>query len=99
MEGRPFALIGVNSDKTVARAKQAIAENQLNWRSFQNQEEGRPQAIAEDWGVRGWPTLIVLDRELRVQYRGHNGHEATQIAERLVAQSEAEQEGGTKDGE
>ena len=35
-----LALIGVNSD-SLERAKKAVKENELNWRSFQNQPEGR----------------------------------------------------------
>ena len=83
MKDKPFALIGVNSDKTVARAKKAIAENNLNWRSFQN--KGNSGEISKDWAVQGWPTVVILDSEMKIHYRGHNGNEATKIAEALVA--------------
>ena len=45
LKDKPFALIGVNSDQTVERAKKAIEENKLNWRSFQNQPEGADVAL------------------------------------------------------
>ncbi|MFK7741538.1 MAG: peroxiredoxin family protein [Planctomycetota bacterium] len=83
MKDKPFALIGVNSDD-VPRAKKAIAENKLNWRSFQNQEKGRPAAISKDWAVKGWPTIVVLDGDFKVAYRGHSGEEASEIAKKLV---------------
>ena len=82
MKDKPFALIGVNSD-TPAKAKQAIAENQLNWRSFQNKREGKPE-ISADWAVSGWPTIVVLDAEGKVRYRGHDGDAAPAVAEQLV---------------
>ncbi len=82
---KPFALVGVNSDETVARAKQAIAKNQLNWRSFQNKPEGQATAIADDWAVQGWPTIVVLDGERKIRYRGHDGDEATKVAKSLLA--------------
>ena len=85
MKDRPFALIGVNSDDTVARAKQAIADNELNWRSFQNAPEGAERRISDDWFVQGWPTVVVLDAEFRIRYRGHDGDEATEVAKRLLA--------------
>ena len=85
MKDKPFALVGVNSDRTIERAKKAIAENKLNWRSFQNQEEGREKKISADWAVKGWPTVVVLDSEFKIHYRGHNGDEATVIAKELVA--------------
>ena len=86
MKDKPFALIGVNSDQTVERAKQAIEKNKLNWRSFQNQPKGREVAISKDWAVQGWPTVVILDREMKVHYRGHDGEAATEVAKKLVEQ-------------
>ncbi|HEX5050750.1 MAG TPA: hypothetical protein VFZ65_03160 [Planctomycetota bacterium] len=80
----PFALVGVNSDQTLARAKQAILRNQLTWRSFQNKPEGQATAIADDWAVHGWPTIVVLDGERTIRYRGHDGGEATKVARSLL---------------
>ena len=34
--------------------------------------------------VRGWPTIVVLDADFKIRYRGHDGHEATRIAKELV---------------
>jgi len=82
MMNKPFALIGVNSDD-LERAKKAVEENKLNWRSFQN--EGGETRISGEWMISGWPTIVVLDAERRIHYRGHNGEEATKIAEELVA--------------
>ncbi|MEC8252618.1 MAG: thioredoxin-like domain-containing protein [Planctomycetota bacterium] len=85
MKDKPFALVGVNSDRTIERAKKAIAENKLNWRSFQNQEEGRPEKISADWAVKGWSTVVILDSEFKIHYRGHDGEKATEVAKELVA--------------
>lgn len=84
MKDKPFALIGVNSD-SVEDAKAAIEREKLNWRSFQNSPEGREKAHSEDWMVRGWPTIVILDADFKIRYRGHNGEEATKIAKELVA--------------
>lgn len=89
MKDSPFSLIGVNSDD-LPRAKKAIEENELNWRSFQNSVEGQ-EDISSDWCVRGWPTIVVLDEAMRIHYRGHDGEEATKIARDLVAQLKAKQ--------
>ena len=93
MEGEPFALVGVNSDD-LARARKAVELNELNWRSFQNQPEGAERAIAEAWRVRGWPTLVVIDADFEIRYRGHDGHEATRIAKELVQELKASRQGG-----
>jgi hypothetical protein len=83
MKNKPFALIGVNSDK-LDRAKKAVADNGLNWRSFHAGEKGTRGPIPTTWGVRGWPTIVVLDAEMRIRYRGHDGEEATRVAKDLV---------------
>lgn len=85
MKDKPFALIGVNSDKSLEIACKAVEDNELNWRSFQNQPEGATSKISDAWYIRGWPTIVVLDAERRIHYRGHNGDEATEVAKRLVA--------------
>ncbi len=81
MEGKNFALIGVNSD-SVEKAKAAVEKNSLNWRSFQNIQEGGK--ISSSWGVKGWPTLVVIDQNMEIVYRGHDGHKATEVAQQLV---------------
>lgn len=83
MQDKPFALIGVNSDN-LERAHKAIKDNGLNWRSFQNTPEGAETSISDTWRVRGWPTIVVIDAEGTIQYRGHDGHKATDVAKALV---------------
>ena len=84
MKNQPFALIGVNSD-SLDRAKKAVEENSLNWRSFQNQPGWDDPKISDEWQVRGWPTIVVLDAERKVHYRGHDGEAATEVAKKLVS--------------
>ena len=86
MEGQPFVLIGVNSDSTPQVALEAVEKNQLNWRSFQNAPAGKETAHADDWMVRGWPTIVILDADFKIRYRGHDGDAATEVAKALVAE-------------
>ena len=62
LEDKPFVLLGVNSDRDPEKLKKDLKENQVTWRSFQNQrKEGK--AIAEEWNVQGWPTLYLIDHK------------------------------------
>ncbi|MCB9919900.1 MAG: hypothetical protein H6832_15970 [Planctomycetes bacterium] len=92
MTGKPFVLIGVNSDP-IERAKKAVAENELQWRNFWAGPQATRGPIPDAWGVTGWPTIIVLDADMRIQYRGHDGNKATKVAEALVEKLVAGQEG------
>lgn len=88
MSDEPFALIGVNSDP-LEKARKAVREKKLNWRSFQNKPEGVERPISKVWRVRAWPTIVVLDQDLVIRYRGHDGHQATKIAKQLVERLKA----------
>ncbi len=82
MSDKPFALIGVNSDE-LEKARTAVKEKNLTWRSFQNSVEGQ-DTISETWVIEGWPTIVILDTDGKIHYRGHDGDEATKVAEKLV---------------
>ena len=76
LEGKPFVLIGVNSDQDPAQLKKDLKENQVTWRSFQNQRKGT-KAIADEWNVQGWPTLYLIDHKgvIRKKWLGSPGNE------------------------
>ena len=84
MKDRPFALIGVNSDRDLESIRKIVKEKNLNWRSFQNQPKGASHPISTAWAIRGWPTLVVLDKDMKIQYRGHDGDAAISKAKALV---------------
>ncbi len=84
MRDKPFALVGVNSDE-LAKARQAVVDKRLPWRSFQNKPAGVERAISDTWHVSGWPTLVVLDGEQRIRYRGDDGEAVLRWVRELVA--------------
>ncbi len=75
LEGRPFALIGVNSDRDKGVLKQKSEAAGITWRSFWNGPEGTGGPISKEWNVRGWPTLYVIDAKgvIRHKYVGSPG--------------------------
>jgi hypothetical protein len=68
LQSKPFALIGVNSDKDPEALKRELATHQVNWRSFKNQ---LPQGdtISKNWQVRGWPTLFLIDHRGVIRHK------------------------------
>ena len=88
MKDKPFALIGVNSDgergKDLETIRKIVADKEINWRSFQNQPAGASSKISTAWAVRGWPTLVVLDAEMKIRYVGHDGNRAIELSKELV---------------
>ena len=86
MKGKPFALIGVNSDADLGLIRKTVKEKNINWRSFWNGPEGPAGPIASAWNVKGWPTLYVLDAKGVIHYKGHNGDVAIDLAKKLVGE-------------
>ena len=61
MKGRPFVLLGVNSDKEKSRAKDAVKDNNLNWRSWW--DKSTQGDISSSFQIRGWPTIFLIYKE------------------------------------
>src|SRR5262245_57353646 len=67
-EGRPFVIIGVNSDKDREKLKPVLEKEQITWRSFWN-GGGTRGPISTEWNVRGWPTLYVIDGDGKIRFK------------------------------
>ncbi len=74
LKDAPFALIGVNSDGDLDKIRAIVKKKNLTWRSFQNEPKGAKASISSTWNLKGWPTLVVLDEDMRICYRGVSTH-------------------------
>lgn len=84
-EGRPFAIVGVNSFDDEKTYHEGVEKYELSWISaFQGQ--GRAP-ISTLYRVEGYPTVVLVDHEGKIRFRGHHVDDAS-IA-KLVADAEA----------
>src|SRR4051812_541135 len=76
LEGKPFALIGVNSDKDREALKPILTDEQITWRSFWN-GGSTSGPISRAWKVQAWPTLFVIDAKgvVRHKFEGSPGNQ------------------------
>ena len=56
---KPFALIGVNTDRDLETFKNAVKDNNLNWRSFYDGSKD----ITKSYSIRAFPTIMLIDAE------------------------------------
>src|SRR5262249_5186553 len=88
--GKPFELIGVNSDKDPELIKRELVGNQITWRSFKNQRsEGDP--VSKLYSVKGWPTVYVIDHKgvIRQKWVGRPDEIALEkMIDQLVSEAE-----------
>ena len=90
LEGKPFALIGVNSDKDREETKKKNQTQEITWRSFWNGPDGTGGPISKEWNVRGWPTLYIIDAKgvIRHKWVGSPGDKVMDEAiDKLVAEA------------
>jgi len=73
LNGKPFTIIGVNSDSSPEIPRKLVEDGTVTWRSFQN--DGPEVSISETWMVTGWPTIYVLDSEGRIRFKNVRGDE------------------------
>ena len=89
MENKPFALLGINSDPR-EHLKETLKKENMTWRSWW--DGGNTQGpIATEFGVRGWPTLYVIDHKgvIRHKWEGSPGPEVLDKAlEKIVQEAE-----------
>jgi len=67
LDGKPFALIGVNSDSDREAIKKIKVEKDLEWRDFWDGSNG---PIAKEWNIHGWPSVFVIDAKGVIRHRG-----------------------------
>lgn len=85
MAGRPFTLLGINSDQSRSVLKKKFASEKITW---PNIHEGMQGEIARKWNVRAWPTIYVIDAEGVIRHRDIHGPEYERAVEKLVKEAE-----------
>ena len=69
---KPFAIVGVNSDDKLEVAKKGKLDSRLPYRTWWDghAEKNTEGPIAKAWGVTGWPTMYVLDKNGVIRFAG-----------------------------
>lgn len=88
-KGRPFVVIGVDGDEEKAKARRAVAEKQIGWRSFWNGPAGAYGAINTAWNIRMLPTVYVIDHKGVIRDTHIEGADMDAALAKLVAEAEA----------
>ena len=82
--GKPFVLIGVNSDRKLQTAIRTTADENLVWRNFWCGPRGRMGPIAKKWNVSAWPTVYLIDAKGVIRYKEVFGPDIDQGIEVLL---------------
>src|SRR5947209_19674101 len=83
LHGKPFAILGINSDPDKDKLHKRLAEEQITWRSFWNGPKGTDGPISKAWNVRGWPTVYVLDAKGAIRFKAVRGESLDRAVDAL----------------
>ncbi len=86
--GRPFAIVGVNSDSTET-LRGVIEPEKFPFRWFSDGSTSGP--ISTRWNVQTWPTIYVIDGEGKIRMKKVGAAEPEQIdltIEQLLGEAE-----------
>ena len=87
-KGRPFILIGVNSDETKEAANKSVEKHSIPWRSFWDGGKGPRGPIATGWNVNGWPTIYAIDAKGVIREKYLHKNRLDDALEKLVGEAE-----------
>ena len=87
MKGRPFAILGVNTDADAAAARKVMEAQGVTW---PNWHDGKPGdgPIAKLYHTQGYPTFVI-DAEGKIRSKFSRGGSLDQLIEKLVVEKEA----------
>jgi hypothetical protein len=89
LEGKPFALLGINTDTTREELKQVEKKHQITWRSW---FDGQGGPICRQYAVRGFPTIYVLDHKGVIRFEGTRGKAMDEAVDQLLKEMESEKQ-------
>src|SRR5262245_49673141 len=87
LEGKPFALVGVNRDSDRQALKKCEEKNTITWRSF---SDGRDGPISKRYNIKSMPTTYVLDAKGVIRSKGVRGKAMDEAVDRLLKEMEGE---------
>jgi peroxiredoxin len=87
-EGKPFTILGINSDQKRDELKTVLEKENISWRSwFDGPGTGGP--IASQWNVEGWPTLYLIDHKGVIRDKTVGSKDMDKLIDKLVEEAEA----------
>jgi hypothetical protein len=87
LEGKPFALLGINTDSSRAVLSKAEKANGITWRSWFDGAPGKGP-ICKLYKVTSFPTIYVLDHKGVIRYTNVRGEKMDQAVEQLLKEME-----------
>ena len=87
LKDKPFALVSISADEKKETLTDFLAKEKMPWTHWWNGIDG---GIIEDWDVRYFPTIYVLDAQGVIRYKDLRGEELEKAVNALLEEAKAE---------
>ena len=85
LSGKPFVLLGVNSDEDRESLKKIQVEEQLTWRSWWD-AGSIDGPIHTTWQIQERPAIHILDKKGRIRYKNIQPEDVEKAIDGLLAE-------------
>ena len=68
LAGKPFTLLGINSDQNRSVLKNKLAEQKVTWPNIYDGAK-KQDVIGRKWNIIQWPTIYVIDKKGVIRHR------------------------------
>jgi thiol-disulfide isomerase/thioredoxin len=85
LKDKPFVLVSISADEKKETLTEFLAKEKMPWTHWWNGVQG---GVVEDWDVRIFPTIYVLDSKGVIRYKNIRGEELEKAVNALLADAE-----------
>src|SRR5437763_17220310 len=89
LEGKSFALLGIDLDKSRENLKEDEQREKITWRSWY---DGMEAPIAKQYHIRFLPTIYVLDTKGVIRYKNVRGDDLDKTNQILHQEAESKKD-------
>ena len=86
LKDKPFTLVSVSADEELDTIKDFLTTTEMPWSHWWNGKEG---GILEDWDVRYFPTIYVLDAKGVIRHKDLREKKLEEAVEELLKEAES----------
>jgi thiol-disulfide isomerase/thioredoxin len=84
LKDKPFALVSISADEKKETLTNFLAKEKMPWTHWWNGSEG---GVIEDWDVRYFPTIYVIDAKGVIRHKDLSGEELEKAVNALIEEA------------
>lgn len=84
LDGKPFQIVGVNTDTSQRRIASTMKHLKLDWQNFW--QMGNKGKHTTEWQVNSWPSLFVIDQDGIIRHKNITGKKLDEALTKMMSE-------------